>query len=125
MAGPAGNYEALKQVADAVLASTTSLQENIRMQVVQSMQDIQKYINFGLLTPATEECLRVIDIAPQYLDVHQVLCEIYVRQGKVEQAITKYTILVDTYISNGRRDDAIATYRRTLQLEPTNLTSRL
>ena len=89
------------------------------------MQDIQKYINHGLLTSATEECLHVIDIAPQYLDVHQVLCEIYVRQGKAEQAITKYAILVDTYIVNSRHDDAVATYRRILQLEPHNLTYRM
>ncbi len=124
MAGSAGNYETLKHVADAVLASTSSLPENIRLQVVQSMQDIQKYINFGLLTPATEECLRVIDLAPQYLDVHQVLCEIYVRQGQVDQAIAKYAILVDTYVANDRVDDAIAVYRRILQLEPNNLTYR-
>src|SRR6266478_850371 len=124
MAGTVGKDEVLKHVADAVLASTTSLPENIRLQVVQSMQDIQKYINFGLLTPATEECLRVIDIAPQYLDVHQVLCEIYIRQGQVAQAITKYGILVDTYVANGRIDDAIAAYRRILQLEPNNLTYR-
>jgi tetratricopeptide (TPR) repeat protein len=89
------------------------------------MQDIQKYINHGLLNSATEECLKVIDMAPQYLDVHQVLCEIYVRQGKIEQAVTKYAILVDTYIINGRTEDAIATYRRILQLEPNNLTYRM
>jgi tetratricopeptide (TPR) repeat protein len=115
----------LRQAADAVLASTASLPETIRPQVIRSMQDIQKYIDHGLLTSATEECLRVIDVAPQYLDVHQILCEIYVRQGKVEQAITKYAILVDTYIVNGRIDDAIATYRRILQLEPNNLTYRM
>ena len=125
MAGSTSKDEILKQVAEAVVASTDSLPENIRMQVVRAMRDIQKYINHGLLTPATDECLRVIDMAPQYLDVHQVLCEIYVRQGKVEQAITKYAILVDTYIVNGRHDDAIATYRRILQLEPNNLTYRM
>jgi tetratricopeptide (TPR) repeat protein len=123
MAG--GRDDGLRQAADAVLASTASLPETIRPQVIRSMQDIQKYIDHGLLTSATEECLRVIDIAPQYLDVHQILCEIYVRQGKVEQAITKYAILVDTYIVNGRIDDAIATYRRILQLEPNNLTYRM
>ncbi|MBV9232369.1 MAG: tetratricopeptide repeat protein [Chloroflexi bacterium] len=116
--------EGLKQAAEALLASTASLPENVRVQVVRSMQDIQKYINHGLLTPATEECLRVIDMAPQYLDVHQVLGEIYVRQGKIEQAITKYAILVDTYVVNGRTDDAVATYRRILQLDPNNLTYR-
>jgi tetratricopeptide (TPR) repeat protein len=125
MAGSNMKDEALKHVAEAVLTSTAALPENLRLQVAQSMQDIQKYINHGLLTQAMEECLHVIDIAPQYLDVHQVLCEIYVRQGKVEQAITKYAILVDTYIDSGRIDDAIATYRRILQLEPNNLTYRV
>ncbi len=125
MAGRATQDEELRHVAETVLTSTASLPENIRLQVVRSMQDIQKYINHGLLSSATEECLRVIDMAPQYLDVHQVLCEIYVREGKVEQAITKYAILVDTYIINGRTDDAIATYRRILQLEPNNLTYRM
>ncbi len=123
--GTQAKDEALKQVAEAVLASTASLPENLRLQVAESMQDIQKYINHGLLTPAMEECLRVIDMAPQYLDVHQVLSEIYVRQGKIEQAITKYAILVDTYTANGRIDDAIATCRRILQLEPNNLTYRV
>ncbi len=122
----AGNgNDGLRHVADAVLASTASLPDTIRLQVIRAMQDIQKYIDHGLLTSATEECLRVIDIAPQYLDVHQILCEIYVRQGKIEQAITKYAILVDTYIVNGRIDDAVATYRRILQLEPNNLTYRM
>ena len=125
IAGASRDEILLKQVADSVVASTANLPDHIRMQVVQAMQDIQRYINHGLLTPATEECLRVIDMAPQYLDIHQVLCEIYVRQGKVEQAITKYAILIDTYMANGRLADAISTYRRILQLEPNNLTYRV
>ncbi|MGH2497848.1 MAG: tetratricopeptide repeat protein [Ktedonobacteraceae bacterium] len=125
MAGSATNEGILKNVSDGLLASTSNLPDNVRVQVVKSMQDIQRYVDHGLLTPATEECLKVIDIAPQYLDIHQVLCEIYVRQGKIEQAITKYGILIDTYVVNGRIDDAISTYRRVLQLEPNNLTYRV
>jgi tetratricopeptide (TPR) repeat protein len=125
IAGSAGKEGVLQRVSESVLASTATLPENIRLQVIQAMQDIQHYIDHGLLTPATEECLRVIDLAPQYLDIHQVLCEIYIRQGKIDQAITKYAILIDTYMANGRIDDAIATYRRILQLEPNNLTYRV
>ncbi len=125
IAGSAGKEGVLERVSESVLASIATLPENVRLQVVQSIQDIQQYIDHGLLTPATEECLRVIDLAPQYLDIHQVLCEIYIRQGKIDQAITKYAILIDTYVVNGRIDDAIATYRRILQLEPNNLTYRV
>jgi tetratricopeptide (TPR) repeat protein len=125
IAGSTGKEGVLQRVSESVLASTATLPENVRLQVVQSIQDIQRYIDHGLLTPATEECLRIIDLAPQYLDIHQVLCEIYIRQGKIDQAITKYAILIDTYVVNGRIDDAIATYRRILQLEPNNLTYRV
>jgi tetratricopeptide (TPR) repeat protein len=125
IAGSAGKEGVLQRVSESVLASTATLPENVRLQVIQSIQDIQRYIDHGLLTPATEECLRVIDLAPQYLDIHQVLCEIYIRQGKIDQAITKYAILIDTYVVNGRIDDAVATYRRILQLEPNNLTYRV
>ncbi|HEX9058290.1 MAG TPA: tetratricopeptide repeat protein [Ktedonobacterales bacterium] len=102
-----------------------NLPEPQRTQVAQAVRDIGNYVAHGLLTAAIEECLRVIEIAPQYLDVHLMLGEIYVRQGKIEQAIAKYAILVDTYLVNGRVDDAIATYRRILQLEPNNLTYRV
>src|SRR5947209_20276256 len=125
MAGLSSKDSILKNVSDSLLASTANLPEQVRMQVLRSMQDIQRDIDHGLLTPAMEECLKIINMAPQYLDIHQVLCEIYVRQGKVEQAVTKYGILIDTYVVNGRIDDAISTYRRILQLEPNNLTYRV
>ncbi len=101
------------------------LPEPLRSQVIASVRDIEKYVAHGLLTAAIEECLRVIEMAPQYLDVHLMLGEIYVKQGKTEQAITKYAILIDTYLVQGRVDDAIATYRRILELEPNNLTYRV
>jgi tetratricopeptide (TPR) repeat protein len=101
------------------------LPEPQRAQVAAAVRDIANYVAHGLLTAAIEECLRVIELAPQYLDVHLMLGEIYVRQGKIEQAIAKYAILVDTYLVNGRVDEAISTYRRILQLEPNNLTYRV
>ncbi|HLY30906.1 MAG TPA: tetratricopeptide repeat protein, partial [Ktedonobacterales bacterium] len=111
--------------AAGMRAGLTALPDALRGQVAQAMREIENYVAHGLLTAAVEECLRVMEIAPQYLDVHLLLGEIYVRQGKIEQAIAKYAILVDTYLVNGRLDDAIATYRRILQLEPNNLNYRI
>lgn len=106
-------------------AGVNSLPEPQRAQVSQAVRDIENYVAHGLLTAAIEECLRVMEIAPQYLDVHLMLGEIYVRQGKLEQAVAKYAILVDSYLVGGRIDDAISTYRRILQLEPNNLIYRV
>ena len=106
-------------------SSLMALPESQRAQVAQAVREIENYVAHGLLTAAIEECLRVTEFAPQYFDVHLMLGEIYVRQGKIEQAIAKYAVLVDTYLVNGRVDEAIATYRRILQLEPNNLTYRV
>jgi tetratricopeptide (TPR) repeat protein len=106
-------------------ASLMGLPEPIRSQVSQAVRSIENYVAHGLLTAAIEECMKVMELAPQYLDVHLLLGEIYVRQGKTEQAVAKYAVLVETYLANGRIDDAIATFRRILQLEPSNLAYRV
>jgi tetratricopeptide (TPR) repeat protein len=101
------------------------LPEPQRTQVINLMRNVNSYIAVNLFTAAIEECLRIIEIAPQYIDVHQALAEIYVQQGKIDQAITKYAVLSDTFLTNGRIDEAIAAHRRILQLEPNNLTYRV
>ncbi|HEX5439430.1 MAG TPA: tetratricopeptide repeat protein, partial [Ktedonobacterales bacterium] len=128
---PAANGDHLAQLINSLgmagsgRASLMSLPEPLRAQVSQGVRSIENYVAHGLLTAAIEECMAVMELAPQYLDVHLLLGEIYVRQGKTEQAVAKYAVLVETYLANGRIDDAIATFRRILQLEPSNLTYRV
>jgi tetratricopeptide (TPR) repeat protein len=105
--------------------SLPPLPEPQRTQVMNAMREVEAYISHGLYTAAIEECIRILEIAPQYQDVHRSLAEIYVKQGKNDQAVTKYAILIDTFLMSGRIDDAIAAYRRILQLEPNNLTYRV
>jgi tetratricopeptide (TPR) repeat protein len=128
---PASNGDHLAQLINSLgmagsgRASLMSLPEPLRSQVSQAVRSIENYVAHGLLTAAVEECMTVMELAPQYLDVHLLLGEIYVRQGKSEQAVAKYAVLVETYLAHGRIDDAIATFRRILQLEPSNLTYRV
>ena len=109
---------------NGVRSAISALPEALRGPVAEAVRDIENYVAHGLLTAAVEECMKVMDFAPQYLDIHLMLAEIYVRQGKLEQAISKYAVLVDTYLLHGRVDDAISTFRRILQLDPNNLTYR-
>jgi tetratricopeptide (TPR) repeat protein len=109
---------------NGVRSSISMLPEPQRTQVAQAVREVENYVAHGLLTAAIEECLRVMDIAPQYLDIHLMLAEIYVRQGNLEQAVQKYAVLVDSYLVHNRIDDAINTYRRILQLDPNNLAYR-
>ncbi|MGE5333106.1 MAG: tetratricopeptide repeat protein [Nitrososphaerota archaeon] len=128
---PVANGDHLAQLINSLSmagsgrASLMNLPEPLRARVSQAVRSIENYVAHGLLTAAIEECMAVMELAPQYLDVHLLLGEIYVRQGKTEQAVAKYAVLVETYLANGRIDDAIATFRRILQLEPSNLTYRV
>lgn len=128
---PIGNGDQLAQLINSLSmagsgrAGLMNLPESLRTRVSQAVRSIENYVAHGLLTAAIEECMAVMELAPQYLDVHLLLGEIYVRQGKPEQAVAKYAVLVETYLTNGRIDDAIATFRRILQLEPSNLTYRV
>jgi len=99
--------------------------EPLRGQVVQAMADIENYVAHGLLMAATEECMRVIEMVPNYPEVHMKLGEIYERQGKMAQAINKYAMLIDIYRANNRPDEAIDLYRHLLQLEPFNFSYRM
>ncbi|HEV2238198.1 MAG TPA: tetratricopeptide repeat protein, partial [Ktedonobacterales bacterium] len=105
-------------------ASAQQLPEPLRTQVARTIDDIVNYVAHGLLTPAIEECLRVMELAPQFLDIHLLLAEIYARQGKTEQAVAKYAVLIDQYQTIGRMDDVVRAYRRILQLDPNNLNYR-
>ncbi len=96
-----------------------------RTRVMQMMRNIESFIARGLYTAAIEECISVTEIAPHYLDVHLELAEIYVQQNKIDQAITKYAVLIDNFLASGRIDEAIAAYRRVLQLEPNNISYRV
>lgn len=131
-AGVADGADPLSRIIEGLAGPQAGLRASLeflppqqRALVAQAVREIENYIGHGLLTAAIEQCMRVMEIAPQYLDIHVLLAEIYVRQGKIEQAAPKYVILAEQYLMSGRIDSAIATYRRILQLEPNNLPFRI
>jgi tetratricopeptide (TPR) repeat protein len=112
-APPAGSIQTLDMMPDL-----------LRKQVIQAMADIENYMAHGLLMAAAEECLRVVGLAPNYPNVHARLGEIYERQGKIGQAMSKYAMLIDLYRANDCPDEVIALYRHMLQIEPQNFSYR-
>lgn len=69
---------------------------------------------------AIDACLTVISLEPGYLPIHMMLGDIYLRQGKAEEAITKYQTVMDLYVAREDPENAAATCRRLLQLQPDN-----
>ncbi len=76
---------------------------------------------------AINSCMAVLSADPGYLPVHIMLGDIYLQLGRVEEAITKYTTVMDTYVARNDPENAAEVCRRLLQIDPGNpmLLSRL
>jgi tetratricopeptide (TPR) repeat protein len=87
----------------------------------------EKYVEQKLMLAATDACLEVIRLEPEFLPIHLRLGEIYERDGRVEDALAKYQLLIDTYMARGESRQAIPVYFRLIELSPdtTNARTRL
>jgi tetratricopeptide (TPR) repeat protein len=87
----------------------------------------EKYIEQRLYLSALDACMEVIRINPDYLPIHLRMGEIYEREGRPDEALAKYQLLIETYMVRSEPRPAIDVYRRLIELSPdtTNARSRL
>jgi tetratricopeptide (TPR) repeat protein len=86
--------------------------------ILASMALSQEYVRRGALTAATEVCYRAIEAAPTYLPLHVRLAEIFVEDGRIEDAVSKYQAVADLYLVRHEKHQAIGVYKRMLRLIP-------
>ncbi len=84
----------------------------------------EKYIDQGLHLAALDACLEIIRINPDYLPIHMRMGEIYEREGRPEEALTKYQLLIDTYVARNESRRAIDVYYRLIELSPDTINAR-
>ena len=99
---------------------TTGLDEICERYVVAS----EKYIEQRLMLSALDACMEVIRLNPDYLPIHLRMGEIYEREGRPEEALTKYQLLIDTYMVRNEPRPAIDVYRRLIELSPDTINAR-
>lgn len=71
---------------------------------------------------AIDSCMAVLGIDAGYLPVHLMLGDIYLQIGRVDEACTKYSTVMDTYVARNDPENAAEVCRRLLQLDPNNPT---
>lgn len=84
----------------------------------------QEYMKRGALTAATEVCYQAIESAPTYLPLHLRLAEIFVQDGRTDDAVAKYEAVVNLYLVREETRLAIGVYKRVLQLMPMDVVAR-
>ncbi len=82
------------------------------------------YLEQGLIEASLDACLELIRVNVDYLPIHLRMGEIYERQGRPEEALTKYQLLIDTYRVRNEPERAIDVYFRFIELSPDTVNAR-
>jgi tetratricopeptide (TPR) repeat protein len=99
---------------------TTGLDEHVKRWVVAT----EKYTEQGLLEAALDACHEIIRLDMDYLPIHLRMGEIFERQHRAPEALTKYQILIDTFMVRNEPDRAIDVYFRVIELSPDVINAR-
>lgn len=97
------------------------------LQAQRLMAEGEQAMAEGRWDVAIDSCMAVLGTDSGYLPMHIMLGDIYLHQGNVEAACTKYTTVMDTYVARNDPENAAEVCRRLLQIDPLNptLQSRL
>ncbi|NTU83568.1 MAG: tetratricopeptide repeat protein, partial [Chloroflexales bacterium] len=83
-----------------------------------------KYLDQGLVEAALDACHETVRLNVDYLPIHLRMGEVYERQGRPEEALTKYQLLIDTFRVRGEPEKAIDVYFRFIDLAPDTFNAR-
>ncbi len=93
-------------------------------QVIDSIRSVHELARAGYLRSAVDEAFNAIRMAPTYLPLHTLIGDLLVKEGRQQEAITKYSVVAQAYNVRGESSQAINVLRRVIQLAPMDLTVR-
>lgn len=85
---------------------------------------IDTFIRQGLLTLAMDEAHTAVESSPYYLPVHVRMAEIMMREGRLRQAINKYSAVARSYMSRSENDRAASILVEVLEMAPLDIVVR-
>jgi tetratricopeptide (TPR) repeat protein len=106
--------------APATPLETRGLSDEVGRWVIAS----GKYLDQGLLEASLDACHETIRLNMEYLPIHLRMGEVFERQGRPEEALTKYQLLIDTFRVRGEPEKAIDVYFRFIGLSPDTVNAR-
>ncbi|MBF6613938.1 MAG: tetratricopeptide repeat protein [Chloroflexi bacterium] len=104
----------------ALPSSTLVNIEQQSLRVQRLLAEGEQAMSEGQWNSAVDICMAVIVLESGYLPIHMLLGDIYLHQGKTEEAFTKYQTVMDSYMARQEAENAAEVCRRMLQLQPDN-----
>jgi tetratricopeptide (TPR) repeat protein len=112
------DFSQIASLPDSVLADV----EQQSLQVQRLIAEGERAMADNHWDAAIDSCMAVISTEPGYLPMHIMLGDIYLHLNRVEEAVTKYQVVMDTFVARNDPENAAEVCRRLLQLEPENPT---
>ncbi|HKP12696.1 MAG TPA: tetratricopeptide repeat protein [Blastocatellia bacterium] len=85
------------------------------------LRSAEKYVLQGKLPAAIDEYRKVVDADPSDLTTINTLGDLYVRAGRIQDAINNFSRIADSYREGGFTLKAIAMLKKISKLDPTNV----
>lgn len=115
--------QSLREVGEQVsLAEMIQVSESAT--VLESLALAQEYFKRGKMQAAREECMRAIELAPNYIPAHVRIAEILMKEGRMDAARAKYQTLAELSAIRGDLQRAEGFYRQLIKSFPDNVTDR-
>ncbi len=87
----------------------------------KTVRTAEKYVLQGKIGAAIDEYKKVVDADPSDLTTINTLGDLYVRAGRIQDAIINFSRIADSYRESGFTLKAIAMLKKISKLDPTNI----
>jgi tetratricopeptide (TPR) repeat protein len=94
-------------------------------EMVSAIAHINELARQGHLRSAMEEAFILMEQAPTYLPLHSHMGELLLKQERVPEAITKFTMVASAYSSRGEPSRSTDLLRRIVEIAPLDLKARM
>jgi tetratricopeptide (TPR) repeat protein len=100
------------------------LTESTSSQLVESLFKVNQLARAEKLFTAMEEAYYALKYAPTYLPLHVCIGDLLLQEGRLDDAIEKYSVVARTYNVRGEVNRAISLLKRVTELNPIDMKAR-
>jgi tetratricopeptide (TPR) repeat protein len=93
-------------------------------QVIEAVGRVRKLARAGYLRTAMDEAFESFRFAPSYLPLHTLVGDLLIQDGRISDAIAKYTVTAQAYSVRGEGGQAVNLLRKIVQVAPMDLSAR-
>ena len=92
--------------------------------VIEAMNQVNQLARSNRLRSAMSEAFHALSYAPTYLPLHILIGDLLIREGRTQEAITKFTTVANAYSVRNEVSQATNLLKRIIQLSPMDLAAR-